>query len=60
MACTQVNRHLAGLQRMRELAKKAAKLDGRVFVLYEKQDGTFAFCSETEKFTGKLIEYIYY
>jgi len=51
MACTQVNRHLAGLQRMRELAKKAAKLDGRIFVLYEKQDGTFAFCSETEKFT---------
>lgn len=58
-SCAQTIKELATLKRMRELAKKSAILDGRVHILYEKQDGSYSFVPEDETFSGKLIEYIF-
>ena len=44
---------------MREIARKAAKMEQSVFILIEKNDGTFGFVKDGEQYTGKLIEYIY-
>ena len=47
------------LVRMRELAKKAAKIDGVVYVLYER-NGVYCFAREDEEYEGKFVEYVWY
>lgn len=60
MSCGCENRkRQADLVRMRELAKKAAKMEGRVYVLYEK-NGVFGFVAEGEKYEGSMVEYVWY
>ena len=44
---------------MREIARKAAKMEQSVFVLIEKPDGTYYFVKDGENYTGTFIEYIY-
>lgn len=57
MSCRQINKELATLQRMRELAKMAARMDGVVYVIYKK-NGEFKFEKESEH-TGVVLEYLY-
>lgn len=60
MSCwCQGNKRLASLEKMREIASKAAKMEKSVFILIEKKDGTFGFVKDGERYTGNLIEYIY-
>lgn len=60
MSCACDNRkYQSDLERMRMLAKKAAAMEGRVYVLYER-DGVFGFVAEGEEFEGELVEYVWY
>lgn len=42
------------------LAKKAAMLDGCVYVVYRKSDGTYSFDKEGTKVDGVIVEYKHY
>ena len=60
MSCwCQGNKRFASIEKIRELARKAAKMEQSVFILIEKNDGTFGFVKDGERYTGKLIEYVY-
>lgn len=60
MSCwCQGNKRLSSIEKMREIARKAAKMEQSVFILIEKNDGTFGFVKDGERYTGKLIEYVY-
>lgn len=48
------------LKRMRELAKKAAHMEEKIYVLFCKQDGTYSFVPEGIEYNGKFIEFIHY
>lgn len=54
------NKKYKDLVAMRSLAKMAAKLEHSVFVLFEREDGTYGFVKEGELFSGKLTEYIFF
>lgn len=53
------NKRQRELVSMRELAKKAATMDGCVYILYLKPDGFYGIAKENETYEGKLIEYVY-
>ena len=60
MSCGCENRkRMEDLQRMRGLARKAARMEGCVYVLFEK-NGAFGFVAEKEEYDGNFIEYIWY
>lgn len=60
MSCGCENRkRMEDKARMRELAKKAAVLDGVVYVLYER-DGVFGFCREGDVYEGEFVELVWY
>ena len=60
MSCGCENRkRMEDLKYMRGLARKAAKMEGRVYVLFEK-DGVFGFVAEEECYDGKFVEYVWY
>lgn len=42
------------------LQKKAAMLDGCVYVVYRKSDGTYSFDKEGTKVDGVIVEYKHY
>lgn len=48
------------IERVRSLARIAAKMDRSVYVLYEKKDGTFDFVPEGMEYKGKFIELVFY
>ena len=41
-------------------AKKAAVLDGCMYVVYQKEDGTYAFDKLGVEIKGKIVEYRHY
>jgi len=44
MACScEIKKMQSELERISDLAKKAAVLDGCMYVVYQKEDGTYAF-----------------
>lgn len=60
MSCGCENRRrMQDLGKMRSLAKKAARMEGRVYVLYE-QGGVFGFVADGEPYSGRLVEYVWY
>lgn len=60
MSCGCENRErLSDLERMRDLAKRAAKIEHSVYVLYEK-DGVFGFVPDGEDYIGDMVEYVWY
>lgn len=48
------------LERISALAKKAAVLDGCMYVVYQKEDGTYAFDKLGVEIKGKIVEYRHY
>jgi hypothetical protein len=42
------------------LAKKAAAMDGCIYVVYKKKDGTYAFDKEGSEIDGIIVEYKHY
>ena len=60
MSCwCQGNKRLASIEKMREIARKAAKMEQSVFVLIEKPDSTYYFVKDGEDYTGTFVEYVY-
>lgn len=60
MSCfCEGNKKVFDLQSMRELAKKSARMDGCLYVLYLKKDGTYGFCREEDAASYDIKEYIY-
>ena len=43
------------LERISDLAKKAAVLDGCMYVVYQKEDGTYAFDKLGVEIKGRLL-----
>lgn len=61
MSCSCDNRKRQGeLERVSELAKKAAVMDGCIYVVYLKSDGTYAFDKKGSEINGIVVEYKYY
>ena len=57
MSCMCENRKLQSkLDRISDLAKKAAVLDGCMYVVYQKEDGTYVFDKAENEVKGKIIE----
>lgn len=42
------------------LAKKAAVMEGCVYVIYRKKDGTYAFDKEGTEIDATIVEYKHY
>lgn len=60
MSCACENRkRMEDIERMRSLAKKAAKMEGKVCILYEN-DGIFGFVPEGVEYKGVFVEYVWY
>lgn len=60
MSCGCENRkRMEDLARVRDLARKAARLDGRVHVLYEN-GGVFGFVPEGFPYEGRMVELVWY
>nr|DAJ13099.1 MAG TPA: hypothetical protein [Siphoviridae sp. ctYIp7] len=47
-------------ERVALLAKKAAVLEGCIYVIYRKSDGTYAFDKEGSEIDGTIVEYKHY
>ena len=61
MSCDCENkRRAAELERMRSLAKSAAKLRGCIMELRRRDDGTYSFNCRGAGGKGKIVEYIHY
>lgn len=60
MSCGCENKkRMQDLCKVRELAKKAAKLDEAVYIVYER-GGVFGFVREGDPYEGKLLELVWY
>lgn len=57
--CCENRKRQEDMETMRQLAKRAAKMEHRIYILYER-DGVFGFVAEGEPYTGKMVEYIWY
>lgn len=61
MGCECVNRKFQSeIERISELAKKAAVLDGCMYVVYQKEDGTYSFDKVGVEIKGTIVEYKHY
>jgi pyruvate/2-oxoacid:ferredoxin oxidoreductase alpha subunit len=59
MSCKQDNEKYATINKVRELAKKAAKIDGGRYLIVEKPDKTYIIVKYGESFVGIIKEYIF-
>lgn len=51
------NKALRELEKVREIALKAAKMDNSMYIIYRNEE-IYYFCREGEKFPGTLVEYV--
>lgn len=56
--CENIKR-MQDITRVRELARKAAKMSNEIYILYEKAAGIFDFCPESCEHSGEMIEYVF-
>jgi len=60
MSCSCENRkRMEDIERMRALAKKSAKMDNKVYVLYQNE-GVFGFVPDGVEYEGVFVEYVWY
>lgn len=61
MSCNcEMKKVMSELERVSELARKAAILDECVYVVYRKDDGTYAFDKDGTEIKGSIVEYRHY
>lgn len=61
MSCDCENmRKSSELERIRSLARKAAQLNGCIYVIVKRPDGTYCFNAIETASGGKIVEYIHY
>lgn len=59
MSCACEHKKLGSdLDRIRGLAKKFAQMEQTTVAIVQNSDGTYGFCSFSEKITKPIIEYI--
>lgn len=51
---------MSDYERISELAKKAAVMEGSVYVVFRRNDGTYGMAREGEKFEGIIVEFKHY
>ena len=60
MSCGCDNKkRMQDLLKMRELAKKAAKMEGVLYVLYDNC-GVYGFAKDGEEYKGNFVEYVWF
>lgn len=59
MSCGCMNKELSTVEKMRDLAKKAAIMENKIYIVYRKKDGTYQFQADGLFYDGKLVEYVY-
>lgn len=61
MSCgCDIRKEMGELERVSELARKAAMLDGCIYVVYLKADGTYSFDKLGTEIKGRIVEYRHY
>jgi len=55
----QGNKTVSSKKKMREIAKKAARMEKSIFILFMREDNSFGYVKENEPYKGAFIEYIY-
>lgn len=61
MGCSCENKkRMSDYEHVSMLAKKAAVMDGCIYVVYKKKDGTYAFDKECSEIDGIIVEYKHY
>lgn len=60
MSCgCEIKHRFSELEYVRSMAKKAARMEGVVYVIYRKNDGTYSF-DRLDGFSGTILEYVHY
>lgn len=61
MSCgCDIRKEMGELERVSELARKAAMLDECIYVVYLKSDGTYSFDKLGTEIRGRIVEYRHY
>lgn len=61
MACgCKIKKEMSELERVSELARKAAMLDECIYVIYLKADGSYSFDRLGTEIKGTIVEYRHY
>lgn len=61
MSCgCEIKKEMGELDRVSELARKAAMLDECIYVVYLKPDGTYSFDKLGTEIKGAIVEYRHY
>lgn len=61
MSCgCDIRKEMGELERVSELARKAAMLDECIYVVYLKADGTYSFEKLGTEIKGTIVEYRHY
>lgn len=61
MGCSCENKKkMSDYEHVAMLAKKTAVMEGCVYVIYRKKDGTYAFDKEGTEIDGTIVEYKHY
>lgn len=59
--CAKENKDRATLENMRRLAGKMAAMEGRIYVIILKPDGTYTFePMDVIRSNGEVVEYVHY
>lgn len=51
------NKALRELEKVREIALKAAKMDNSMYIIYKNEE-IYYFCKKGEQYNGILVEYV--
>lgn len=61
MSCgCDIRKEMSELERVSELARKAAMLEECIYVVYLKADGTYSFDKLGTEIKGTIVEYRHY
>lgn len=61
MSCgCEIKKEMSELDRVSDLARKAAVLDECIYVVYLKADGTYSFDKLGTEIKGSIVEYRHY
>lgn len=61
MSCgCDIRKEMSELERVSELARKAAMLDECIYVVYLKADGTYSFDKLGTEIKGTIVKYRHY
>lgn len=61
MACEcEYKKRMSDIEIVSDIARKVAIMEQSIYVVYQKEDGTYSFCKLGEEISGTIIEYRHY